>query len=145
MTAIQEARAGGLLAILNSLQRNFGFALAVIPKIALNWFGNLGRVWDVVEPGPDFDPSVLYNYALIGHQLCMAGLTAYLVLRGRFRLSRALISLSILYSILFSLSLIIQYRYFFPVYGLFCLEASRRPQRELTEARLAPTSPVYSP
>lgn len=142
LTAIQEAKAGGLLATLNSLQRHFGYAIAVLPKMALNWFGNLGRTWDLVEPGPDFDPTVLYNYAVIGHQLCMVGVTAYLAFRGRLGPSRPIVRLALVYSILFSLSLIIQYRYFFPVYGLLCLEASRRFRLDPAKAPGSPDAPA---
>ncbi len=127
LVGLQESKAGGLLLALNDLERHFGYFVAVVPKVLLNWFGNLGRVQDIFWPSADFDTHNLYNYAVLGHQLAMCVVTCLLVLRKRLTLASPLIYFAALYSIAYALSLFIQYRYFFPLYGLLCLEACRRP------------------
>jgi Glycosyl transferase family 2 len=124
--AAQQERAGGLLRQLNDLQRSFGYVLVVFPKVVINWFGNLARVHDVFDPGPDFDPLNLYNYAVVGHQVSMLALFLFILAKGRFRLRYPLVGFAVFYSVAFAANLLIQYRYFYPVYGLFCLVAAAR-------------------
>jgi hypothetical protein len=143
---IQEGRGGGILAVLNQVQRSFGYALVVVPKIAFNWFGNLARVRDLIDPDTDFDPSNFYNYAVIGHQLCMVAVCCALALRGRFRLRSRIVFLALFYSVVFASYELVQYRYFFPVYGLLCIEAARRRSGDSEDAagleRAGPADPL---
>ena len=124
--AAQQERAGGILRQLNDLQRSVGFVLVVFPKVVFNWFGNLARVRDVFDPGPDFDPLNLYNYAVVGHQVSMLAVFFLILAKGRFRLRDPLVGFAVFYSVAFAANLLIQYRYFYPVYGLFCLVAAAR-------------------
>lgn len=147
-TASQFASTAGLTGLFSTIQDNYGFFLLVIPKVLLSYFGNLLRLFDYVVRPDRIDYSDVYNNVVVlGHQVCMA-LAFFAALRKRrFRLASENIYFLAVYSIVFAISLLINYRYFFPLYLLVCIELCRRDARREPESRtaLAGTGPVGIP
>lgn len=115
----------GLLELANEIQRNFGYFLVAVPKILANWFGNMARVARLVYDLPGFDLHDLYNTFVIPlYQLAMCVVVGLLLVTRRFRLSDDLVYFGLFYSIVFALSMFIQYRYFLPVYLVFAMQLS---------------------
>jgi hypothetical protein len=126
-TASQLTSTAGLTLLLASIQDHFGYFIVLIPKVGLNYFGNLFRLFDfVVRPGTIDYSDVYNNVIVLGHQLCMV-LVCWLALRKRrLRLSSDTVYFIAVYSIVFGISVLISYRYFFPLYLLLCLDLCRR-------------------
>lgn len=117
----------GLLDVINNIQRNYGYFLVVIPKVLSNWFGNLPRVASLFYSLDEFDLSDVYNtFVITGHQAAMAIVFLLLAFKRKFRISNNLIYFSIFYSIVYSLGVFIQYRYYFPVYILFVIVLAQK-------------------
>lgn len=127
----QAATSFGLLELANEVQRNFGYFLVAIPKVLANWFGNMARVVRLAYDLPSFDLYDLYNTFVIPlYQLAMFVVVGLLLLTRRFRLSNDLVYFGIFYSIVFALSMFIQYRYFLPVYLVYALQLALGPDRD---------------
>lgn len=117
----------GILDVINDIQRNYGYFLVVIPKVFSNWFGNLPRVASLFYSLDEFDLSDVYNtFVITGHQAAMAIVFLLLAFKRKFKISNNLIYFSIFYSIIYSLGVFIQYRYYFPVYILFVLVLAQK-------------------
>jgi hypothetical protein len=134
----QAATSFGLLGAANDVQRHFGYALVFVPKLLANWFGNLYRVAQVAFAPDRTDLADPYStFGIIGHQIAMVAVVGGLLLRRRFRLSSDYIYFAVFYSLFYSTSMFIQYRYFYPIYPLLAIELSRRsPAAEALERRL---------
>jgi hypothetical protein len=128
----QVERGGGILPLLNRLQDNYLFFVAVVPKVLFNLVGNLGRAVTLFTRGPA-DPADIYNsYVVLGHQVATAIVLMVLVLRRRITLSSDPMYFAAFYCIVFAISPFVQYRYYFPIYILLALDASR----SLSETRV---------
>jgi hypothetical protein len=126
-TASQLTSTAGLTLLLASIQDHFGYFLVLIPKVVLNYFGNLFRLFDFVVRPSTIDYSDVYNNVIVlGHQLCMV-LVCWLALRKRrLQLGSDNVYFIAVYSIVFGISVLISYRYFFPMYLLLCIDLCRR-------------------
>lgn len=140
--ASQFASTAGLTGLLASIQDHYGFFLVLIPKLLLSYFGNLLRLFDFVVRPDTIDYSDVYNnIVVLGHQLCMA-LVFFLALRKRkFTLTSENVYFLAVYSIVFAISVLISYRYFFPLYLLVCIDLCRRRADAQTEFEVVPTGP----
>jgi hypothetical protein len=137
--ASQLTSTAGLTGLLAGIQDHYGYFLVLIPKLVLNYFGNLFRLFDFVFWPDRIDYSDVYNnIVVLGHQLCMV-LVFFLALRKR-KLSLASENGYFLavYSVVFAISVLISYRYFFPVYLLVCIELGRQPDVRRPEASAVP-------
>lgn len=125
----------GLLDAANNVQRHFGYFVVFVPKLFANWFGNLYRVSQLAFALDRFDLTDPYStWGVTGHQVAMVVVVAGLLVRRRFRLSSDYVYFTVVYSLLYSTSMFIQYRYFFPIYPLLAIELARRsPTRGLLD------------
>jgi hypothetical protein len=122
----QASTSFGLLEVANNIQKSYAYFMVVIPKILSNWFGNLPRVANLFFNIDQFDVSDIYNtFVITGHQAAMTIVFMLIVIKRRFALSNDLIFFSLIYSIVYSLGMFIQYRYYFPVYIAFCIVLSQ--------------------
>lgn len=127
---VDEQQAGttfGILEIVNNIQRNYGYFVVVIPKVFSNWFGNLPRVGNLFVNLGEFDVSDIYNtFVITGHQAAMTSIFLILIFKKRLLLSNDLVFFSIIYSVVYSLGMFIQYRYYFPVYIAFSIVLAQK-------------------
>lgn len=119
---------GGTIARLYSIQEKGGYFLVALPKILMNIAGRwvtpgyfLYDYWQV-----DFAGSWQNAYIGILSSLCMLVVLAYAIFRGRFRVSRPLIHLTVIYFVCTAVNPFIQHRYIYPGYAFVVLELSRR-------------------
>lgn len=123
----QASTTFGLLEVANNIQRNYGYFIVVIPKVFSNWFGNLPRVGNLFINLGEFDVYDIYNtFVITGHQAAMTIIFLILIFKKRLQLSNDLVFFSIIYSVVYSLGMFIQYRYYFPVYIAFCIVLSQK-------------------
>lgn len=125
----------GFLEVANNIQRNYGYFVVVVPKVLSNWFGNLPRAISVyLNPG-GYDILDVYNtFVITGHQLAMVVIVFMLFLKRKFTLSNDLIFFSVFYSIVYSLGVLIQYRYYFPVYLILAIVLAQKGNKQLAES-----------
>lgn len=119
----QFSSAGGILVILNTLQNNFLYFIVFPVKALINYIGNLPRLTSLLDPN---DRTDLYNRLLLGHQFLMFLLISWTLFKGRYKLVYTETQIIILYSIIYCVSLNINYRYFYPIYPLFIILALSR-------------------
>lgn len=146
---LQQEKLFGVLPVLNQLQDNYLFFVALIPKTLINLFGNVFRPLDLLTQKIEIDASDVYNsYIVTGQQASMV----LLVLMAGYEFLKKLLKAGnlnrwynqkktstkfiesinnellycIVYCILFSLGAFIQYRYFFPIYILLCAELCKK-------------------
>jgi hypothetical protein len=129
-TATQFTSTAGLTGLFSAIQDNYGYFIVVVPKILLSYFGNLLRVFDFVVRSDRIDYTDVYNnIVVLGHQVCMA-LVFFAALRKRkLTLASENVYFVAVYSVVFAISVLISYRYFFPLYLLVCIELCRRRYR----------------
>ncbi len=128
----QAETAGGIITILNTMQDNYLFIFAVIPKIISNMFGNFGRIFLYITNPESIDFYDIYNsFIVLGHQYAMLLVVSLLAYQKKLKISSDLIYFSFIYLIVFSLSTMVQYRYIFPLYILFVLELSKSRQQRI--------------
>ncbi len=117
----------GLLEVANNIQRNYGYFVVVVPKVLSNWFGNLPRAVSAYLQLGDHDIKDVYNtFTITGHQLAMLGIFICLLWKKRFSLANDLNFFCIFYSVVYSLGVFIQYRYYFPVYLVFAIVLAQK-------------------
>jgi hypothetical protein len=131
----QSGRLGGLLPLMNDLQNKFLYIIIAPAKILFNYFGNLTQITSLFLPSEnevDF-----YNSMQIFHQILMLIIVVMFFIRKQYQKNKEIILFIGIYSILYSLNYFIAYRYFFPLYFIFCaLEASRRTFKKKAIATL---------
>jgi hypothetical protein len=126
-TASQSASTAGLTILFSAIQDHYGFFLVVIPKVLLSYFGNLLRLFDFVVRPDQVDYSDVYNNVVVlGHQVCMAVVFLAAVRKRKLTLASENVYFLAVYSLVFAISILISYRYFFPLYLLVCIELCRR-------------------
>jgi hypothetical protein len=115
---------GGTTVFLNRLQEHYLFALAVIPKMLMNFVGpplymlyNY-KTWDWHDVQNAF-----INPA--SGALMITMITA-IILTKRFRLRKDLIYYSVVFTLILCASPFLQVRYMYPMYICACVELSRR-------------------
>jgi hypothetical protein len=118
----EQASDGGLVAQLDMLEMHYLYAVAVIPKVAENLFGELALGLD-------------RSYILWFNNL--ADLIVLLVLAKRHLLTLRsdLIFFSMVGGAMMAVSLVIQPRYFYFIYALLCLRAAQRRGKQVAIAK----------
>ncbi len=97
-----------------------GYIFAFFPKLMQGNFGLVKRV-DMLFYFEDF-----WNYfVLLLHSAMSLILTIYLIYKKRFTLNNILVYAAMIFGILFTLSPIINVRYFLPMYIIFAVVASQ--------------------
>lgn len=138
-----EAEGGGVVTFLDQLEMHFLFIFAAVPKIAENFFGELLNPATIARY--TFE-DLANSYILLLNNLATALVVVKLWMMGRFRLRSIqsdLMYLAAITSIVMSISLVIQPRYFYIVYVLLCIEATRRRQRDAIQVP-PPLTPALS-
>jgi hypothetical protein len=119
------AQANTLATPLNYLQDNYLFFVALVPKVLGNSFGNVTRVFGYLVNPEQIDLFDIYNsFIILGHQLAMFFLIVLMYRKKLINVKSDPMYFSCMYLILFSLGYMIQYRYIFPLYVLFCFQIS---------------------
>jgi hypothetical protein len=135
---IVAVEGGGTVAKLYAIQAKGGFFLVALPRIIMNLAGRwviptyfLSGYWT-----EDFNGNLQNQFIGILSSLCMLIVVGYTIVRGRFRLGRPLIHLTLIYFIYTSINPFIQPRYIYPGYVLLAMELSRRKEA------LEPVKPI---
>lgn len=122
----QEAEGGGLVTLLDQMEMHFLFFAASLPKIAENLFGALINPTMFAHFG---ELDLANSWILVLNNIA----TVFVLFRlgMKHRLSRRSIELDWMYlmaitSIVMSIALVIQPRYFYLVYVILCFETARR-------------------
>jgi hypothetical protein len=113
----QEAESAGLIKALDLLEMHYLYAFAVFPKIAEELYGFLTNflVWS--------DPSS-WLYIMFFNNLAAAILTLVVWNKRQFTLRNDFIYFAALGAVVVAQAQIVQPRYFYFVYVLFCLQAA---------------------
>lgn len=139
-TSRQLASTAGLTQLLETVQANYGFFLVLVPKLVLNYFGNVLRIFDFVVRPDSLDYGDIYNNMIVlGHQICMLMIFLFAIRRRKLSLANDSVYFLAIYSLVFAIGILINYRYFFPVYLILCLELSLRRSAP-TESPAMPSS-----
>ncbi len=111
----QEARYGGAVTVLDSLQLHYLYFLAVLPKIAEDLFGQLlnSAVW---KDGTN------WLYIMLFNNVANALMVLALINKRMFTIKNDLMYLSMLGAVLMAQALAIQPRYFYFIYVLSCIQ-----------------------
>lgn len=115
----QSENFGGILLIFNWLQDHYLFVISLIPKILANYFGNFISIKNIflLKTYTNFD---MYNYIFLPiHQFLFFLIFLFILKKKKFQLNNNIILFAIIYSILFSISSFIQYRYFYPLFIIY--------------------------
>lgn len=134
----EEASGGATVVSLDVLEIHYLYAIAVIPKIAENFFGELLNVSKWIN---SYHYSDLANsYILLSNNFATAVVLIVLVIKHKFTVHSDTVYFALLGCIIMAISLVIQPRYFYFAYVLFCLQVAS--QREL-RCLPAITLPTY--
>lgn len=119
----EEASSGGVIIWLNSLEVHYLYALAVVPKIAQNFFGS------VLNPSgwsSFFDRSDVANSSVLFLNNLASVIVCWILSAKRaFSTKSDLVYMAGLGCLLMAASPVIQPRYFYFVYVLLCLRAAQ--------------------
>lgn len=132
-TRFEEASSGGLVAVLDKLEMQYLFAVATIPKILEGMFGELLNV----SRWAGYSINDLANsYILFFNNLAFLLVIAVLLWKRLVNLRSDWIYFALLGSVLMSVSLVIQPRYFYFCYVLFCFQAAQPAMAAYRRSRL---------
>ena len=141
---ISQIEGGGTIVRLYSIQEKGGYFLVAFPKILMNLAGRfvtpayfLNEYWVSLPEAKDWQNAYVGIFA----SLAMLSIIGVAFLMNRFRLSRPLIHLTVIYFICTAINPFIQPRYMYPGYALLALELSRR-RRSLEPAPDLPLPPA---
>jgi hypothetical protein len=120
--AASTAQRGGILITLDNLQLHYLFFIATIPKIADNLFSEIINVprWSTYNM-----EDAANTYILFLNNLANLYVLLILMRMRRLNFKREWLYLAATTAIVMAISPVIQPRYFYSCYVLFCLEASR--------------------
>lgn len=129
----EEARLGGMVTWLDSLEMHYLFPLAVVPKIAENLFGELINI----SAWKTYTFSDLANsYILLFNNLATLAVLILLLRKHLLTLRDNAVYFAAMGCILMASAMVIQPRYFYFAYILLCVQAAR--PRELQGAVAVP-------
>jgi hypothetical protein len=134
----EEASSAGAVAWLDSLEMHYLYGVAVIPKIAETFFGELLNIskWKTAYVGFS---NIANSYILLFNNLATAVVLFVLARKRALMVRSDLIYFAVLGSIIMAVALVIQPRYFYFVYVLLCLQAAHpTAKRPLVALSLAP-------
>jgi hypothetical protein len=143
---INQAEGGGTITRLYHIQEKGGYFLVAFPKILMNMLGRLAAPGYFLHDYWTDDFLHSWQNAYLGFLSClvMSAVVGWTFLRGRFRLSRPLIHLAVIYFIFTSINPFVQHRYIYPGYALIALELARRKEF-LEPVRPVPLPPALPP
>lgn len=121
--AVATAQSGGILITLDNMQLHYLFIVAAIPKITDNLFSALidvGR-WSTYSM-----EDAANTYILFLNNLATLYVLFVLVWMRRLNVRREWLYLAATIAIIMSISPVVQPRYFYSCYVLFCIEAARK-------------------
>ena len=120
--AVATAQSGGILIALDNLQLHYLFFVAAIPKILDNLFS---AIVDVGRWSSYSMEDAANTYILFLNNLASLYVLFVLMRMRRLNVRREWLYLAATIAIIMSISPVIQPRYFYPCYVLFCVEAAR--------------------
>jgi hypothetical protein len=123
--AVATAQGGGILITLDNLQLHYLFFVAAIPKIADNLFSALidvGR-WSTYSM-----EEAANTYILFLNNLATLFVLFILAWMRRLNVRRDWLYLAATIAIIMAISPVVQPRYFYSCYVLFCIEAARKKE-----------------
>jgi hypothetical protein len=141
----QIEKNGAVLEILNGLQKNYMFFLAFLPKAALNYLGNISRPFELLLNPDKIDKIDFFNsYIIPAHQvsililiiLFLPKIWRWISVQSSRQDMSANLFYCMIYTMLYSLGAFIQYRYFFPIYVLFCCTLAEKSTRRLKRTKV---------
>jgi hypothetical protein len=115
---MQRQKTGWLIQLISFCENNYLYFLVLPLKIMLNLFGNFFRAVLVLNPSYVLG-DVYNNFFIIGHQIAFVYIGFMMFKKKKLNLSNDIYFLSIIFCILYSLTRMIQYRYFYVVYLLW--------------------------
>lgn len=115
----EEAQSGNIIVVLDHLQMHYLYAIAIIPKVAENLFGEIvSRVqWESGSSGA---------YIIIFNNVSTAILLWIAARKKLLTLQNDLVYLSAIGAVIVAQALVIQPRYFYFLYAVICLQVARR-------------------
>jgi hypothetical protein len=123
----QKEKTGILIDVLVFAERHFLYIFALPFKICLNLFGNIFRVINIFNPVYILsDP--YNNFFILGHQISFLFVAVRVIRERKNHLTNDFFFLSLLFCIFYSITKMIQYRYFYVVYFLWSFVLSIKGQ-----------------
>lgn len=114
----QKEKAGLLINTLKLMEENYMYGFALPVKILLNLAGNITRVPKIFILSYILE-DVYNNLFILGHQIATIFLVYKMVIKRKINLNNDAFFLSSLFCIFYSMSSMIQYRYYYIVYVLW--------------------------
>jgi hypothetical protein len=126
----------GIANVLYDLQSKGLYFAVLLPKLLLNFFGNIPKIQDcfVIPLDENGKIDVYASWANIGHQVCWTLMMIFALFKKKFKfdLSNDLTYYCCLNIVFFVITPFIQPRYIFPVYATFALQYTlNNPQKVL--------------
>jgi hypothetical protein len=120
---VEEASGGGIVTWLDSLEMHYLYGVAVIPKIAENFFAELVNVskWSTSYGSSDLANS----YIVLSNNLANAIVLMILASKRRLTVRSEIMYFTMLGCIVMAISFVIQPRYFYFAYVLLSLRAAQ--------------------
>ena len=124
---LAQIQGGGTITRLYAIQDKGGYFLVALPKVLMNIAGRwitpayfLHDYWF-----EEFGNNLQNRFIGICSSLVMLATLSYALFRNRFRLTRPLIHLMVIYFFCMAILPFIQHRYIYPAYALLALELAR--------------------
>jgi len=114
---------GALYVWLNAMEMHYLYGVAVIPKIAYNLFAELENAFHIEAQRLHSD--IANSYIVLSNNLANVIVLGLLVSKRRLTVRSDIIYFAMLGCIVMAISLVIQPRYFYFAYVLFCLRAAQ--------------------
>jgi hypothetical protein len=137
----EEASGAGLVAFLDTLEIHYLFALAVIPKILQNMFGELLNVsgW-----GQYTATDIANSYILFFNNFASMVVVLVLLRKRLMKISSDWIYLAFTAAVFMAISLVNQPRYFYLCFVLFCFQAAHPAAVRYRRVRMIPTGEIVA-
>ncbi|HEX3892287.1 MAG TPA: hypothetical protein VHW46_06920 [Terracidiphilus sp.] len=119
----EEASAAGLVAYLDTLEMHYLFVVAAIPKILEGMFGELLNVSSWARYSTN---DLANSYILFFNNFAFLVVLFILYWKRQLRIQSDSMFFALLGMVLMSISLVIQPRYFYFCYVLFCFQAAQK-------------------
>jgi hypothetical protein len=124
-TRLEETvnNSGAFYVWLNAMEMHYLYGVAVIPKIAYNLFAELENAFSVEAQRLHSD--IANSYIVLSNNLANVIVLGLLVSKRRLTVRSDIIYFAMLGCIIMAISLVVQPRYFYIPYVLFCLQAAQ--------------------
>jgi hypothetical protein len=119
---LNDVNSLGTIHYLNALQAHYMFFIVLIPKLLLNYFGDIIKIFITFPNWTD-----IYNtYGILGAGFCFLLILIKLIKQRKLKLKDDRIYFCVIMSVMYTMMPIVQLRYFFPLYIIMCIIASER-------------------